>query len=192
MPDIFKLIDSINTPELSGNQTKILICIIDMLNKNYWKPVSITGAIAGRGMSKDTFLKERRALANGDWIMMRAGQWKTSAPVYGLGARFNNTKPHTGKEMRSRLEIKKLVIEIDQQYPEFAELCSLYSWDKAIEVLKAGHPELQLNEWAVDSIGDPVNRKLAHEMFVKLHAKRANRYPNYWTDRKTCAMNKRY
>jgi hypothetical protein len=29
-----------------------------------------------------------------------------------------------------------------------------------------------LHEWAVDSIGDPVNRKQAHEMFIKLHAKK--------------------
>jgi histidinol dehydrogenase len=92
--------------------------------------------------------------------------------VYGLGPRFNNTKSQKGKEMRSRDEVKKLVIEIDQQYPEFSELCTHHKWDMAIEIHKAGHPELHLNKWAVDSIGDPVNRKQAHEMFVKLHAKR--------------------
>lgn len=172
MPDIYKVIHTINTPDLSANQAKILLCIIDMLNAHRWNAVPITGAIAGIGMSKNTFLKERRALVDNGWVVMRQGEWKTTAPVYDLGPRFNNTKLQTGKEMRSREEIKKLVIEIDHQYPDFSELCTLHKWDKAIEVLKARHTELQLVEWPVDSIGDPVNRKQAHEMFVKLHAKK--------------------
>jgi hypothetical protein len=172
MPDIYKVIHTINTPDLSANQAKILLCIIDMLNVNRWKAVPITAAIAGVGMSKNTFLKERRALVDDGWIVIRQGEWKTTAPVYDLGPRFNNTKLKKGKEMRSPEEIKKLVIEIDQQYPHFSELCARHKWDKAIEVLKAGHPELQLSHWAVDSIGDPENRKQAHEMFVKLHSRK--------------------
>ena len=167
--DVMNLIDAAN---LNPNKTKIIYCIIVRVNRNRWAPVPVTGAVAGRGMCKETFLKERRSLVDDGWIVMSAGKWKTSAPLYYLGPRFNNAKPQTGKEMRNRDEIKKLVIEIDQQYPDFSELCARHTWDKAIEVLKAKHPELQLNEWAVDSIGDPANRKEAHEMFVKLHEKK--------------------
>ena len=159
--------------ELNGNQTLLLHTILVRLNKNFWNPVSISGEIAGRGMSKNTFLKVRKWLCEEGWIVMRAGEWRTAHPAYSLGSKFNESKSaKTEKEMRSPKEIKKLVIEIDQQYPEFSELCSRHKWDKAIEVLKAGHPELQMEEWAVDSIGDPANRKEAHEMFVKLHTKK--------------------
>ena len=172
-PDIYNVMNLIDAANLNPNKTKILYCIIVRLNKKRWSPVPVAGAVAGRGMCKETFLKERKALIAEGWIVMRPGQWKTAQPVYDLGPKFNEKSTFkTEKEMRGRDDIRDLVIEIDRQYPDFSGFCARYKWDRAIEIMKARHPELAVSEWPVDSIGDPVNRELAHEMMVELHRRK--------------------
>ncbi len=170
--DIYAVLNVSEELHLSANEALVFLNIIARLNRRFWQPVAIRQEVAGRGMHRETFFSVRKRLVEIGALTYSPGQWKTAPPIYGLGPRFNNNKPLAGKEMRNPKDLKKLVIEIDQQYPEFSALCARHKWDKAIEVLKAGHPELQLNEWAVDSIGDPANRKEAHEMFVKLHNKK--------------------
>ena len=170
--DIYAVLNVSEELHLSANEALVFLNIIARLNRRFWQPVAIRQEVAGRGMHRATFFSVRKRLVEIGALTYSPGQWKTAPPIYGLGPRFNNNKPLAGKEMRNPKEIKKLVIEIDQQYPEFSALCARHKWDKEIEVLKAGHPELQLSEWAVDSIGDPENRKQAHEMFVKLHSKK--------------------
>jgi hypothetical protein len=173
MKDIFRIMDLIDMANLNSHQTKILYCIIVRLNRNYWNPVPIEASVAGRDMCKNTFLKERKALTADGWIVVQPGKWKTAPAIYNLGPKFKinkNTKKEN--EMRSRDAIKALVIDIDKQYPDFSSFCAKYKWDRAVEALKAEHPELALSEWPVDSIGDPANRNQAHEMLVKLNRKK--------------------
>ena len=173
MYNIFKVLELIDMAKLNANQTLLLHTIMVRLNKKFWEPVSITGEVAGRGMSKNTFLKVRKFLVADGWIVMRRGHWKTDLPVYDLGPRFDICKNvKTEEEMRNRDDIKDLIIEIDKHYPDFSELCAAHKWDKAIEVMKARHPELAMSEWPVDSIGDPKNRKEAYEMMAKLHERK--------------------
>ena len=172
-PNIYNVMNLIDAANLNPNKTKILYCIIVRVNKNRWKPAPVTGAVAGRGMCKETFLKERKSLVAEGWIVMRPGQWKTAQPVYDLGPRFNiNDNAKTENEMRSRENIRQLVVTIDKDYPDFSGFCARYKWDKAVELFKAEHPELALAEWPVDSIGDPANREQAHGMMVELHRRK--------------------
>jgi hypothetical protein len=173
MQNIFKVLDLMDAAGLNANQTLLLHTVIVRLNRNFWKPVSITGEKAGRGMSKNTFLKVRKSLCEDGWIVKRDGQWKTALPVYDLGPRFNiNDNAKTENEMRSRENIRELVVAIDKDYPDFSGFCARYKWDKAIELFKAEHPELTMAEWPVDSIGDPANREQAHGMMVELHRRK--------------------
>ena len=178
MHSIYDVINLIDEANLNPNQMKILYCIVVRVNRNFWKPVPVTGAIAGRGMSKDTFLKERKYLHANGWIVMRPGQWKTAQPVYDLGPKFDNDEhAKTETEMRSREDIRELVIRIDRQYPDFSAFCAHYKWDKAVELFRAEHPELALAEWPVDSIGDPANREQAHGMMVEVHRRKKRSTP---------------
>ena len=183
MQNIFKALDLMDAAGLNANQTLLLHRVIVRLNRNFWKPVSITGEAAGRGMSKNTFLKVRKSLCADGWIVMRPGQWKTALPVYDLGPRFNiNNDAKTENEMRNRERIRELMVEIDGQYPDFSGFCARYKWDKAIEFFKAEHPELAAREWPVDSVGDPVNREQAHDMMVEVH-RRKKKKPAVKVDR---------
>ena len=178
MQNIFKLLDLMYVAGLNANQTLFLHTIIVKLNRNFWKPVSITSDEAGRGMSKNTFLKVRKSLCESGWIVMRPGQWKTAQPVYNLGPRFNiNKNAKTENEMRSRENIRELVVKIDREYPDFSGFCAHYKWDKAVKLFRSEHPELAATEWPVDSIGDPANREQAHSMMVELHRRKKKTAP---------------
>ena len=173
MQNIFRVLELMDAAELNANQTLFMHTVIVRLNRNFWKPVSINGEAAGRGMSKNTFLKVRKSLREEGWIVMRDGQWKTAHPVYDLGPRFNiNNNAKTENEMRSRENIRERVVEIDREYPDFSGFCARYKWDRAVELFKAEHPELVIAEWPVDSIGDPANREQAYSMMVELHRRK--------------------
>lgn len=171
--NLYEADDKLQSLDVSNAEFRVLSIVKHYVNKKHWKPAAIPESAFEWAMSKPTFLTARKHLVELGYLAVTPGRWKTDSPVYDLGPVLkigNNAKKED--KMRDKKAIRELVIEIDQQYPDFSELCSLYSWDKAIEVLKAGHPELQLLDWAVDSIGDPVNRKQAHEMFIKLHVKK--------------------
>lgn len=172
--DIYTLFEVSEKLRLDANEALVFLNVIIRLNRKFWQPVAIKQDVAGRGMRRKTFFSARKRLVDMGALTYRPGLWKTAPPLYGLGPRFNDDKEYakTEKEMRDKKAIRELVIEIDLQYPDFSELCAAHKWDKAIEVMKARHPELAVSEWPVDSIGDPKNRKEAYEMMVKLHERK--------------------
>ena len=178
MHNIYNVLNLMDAAGLNANQTLLLHTVIVRLNRNYWKPVPIGGETVGRGMSKNTFLKVRKSLCEGGWLVMRPGQWKTAQPVYDLGPRLKiNEGAKTENEMRSRENIRQLVVAIDKDYPDFSGFCARYKWDRAVELFKAEHTELTVTEWPVDSIGDPANREQAHGMMVELHRRKKKSAP---------------
>lgn len=156
MYDIYRVMNTIDAADLSANKVKMLYGIIVRLNRNFWKPVAIPASVTGRGMGKDTFLKERRALVEEGWISMIPGKWKTAPPVYDLGPGFKMDNKVKTEEVSMREDIRGKVTE---QTKQAAAPSAWNSFDDFVEQWRLTYPKKASRQSIKNAIKDFVRGK---------------------------------